>query len=119
MLNSAQICANLHFLGKRSTTKTSEGIKIVTLGGRLDESIVGGLSKEQYLPFHTVGDAKALHGANTTDILLTSIWPASIRKGSKITTPGGATDPMGQEHIANRCAALKPRYHFSSSEFFY
>merc|ERR1711977_771473 len=30
------ICANLHYLGKRSTTKTSEGIKIVTLGGKLD-----------------------------------------------------------------------------------
>lgn len=73
------------------------------------------------MPFHTVGDAKALHGANTTDILLTSIWPASVRNGSKIiiTPPEGATDPGGYEHIANLCVALKPRYHFSSSDFFY
>jgi hypothetical protein len=110
-----QICPNLHFLGKRSTTKTSEGIKIVTLGGRLDETIVGGLSKEQHLPFHTVGDAKALHGANSADILLTTTWPASIRNGSKIPLAEGVMLPIGQEHIADLCAALKPRYHFSSS----
>lgn len=87
----------------------------MTLGGQLDETIVGGLSKEQYLPFHTVGDAKALHGANSADILLTTIWPASIRNGSKIPIPEGVTLPIGQQHIADLCAALKPRYHFSSS----
>ncbi|TAQ84982.1 hypothetical protein B7494_g6690 [Chlorociboria aeruginascens] len=114
-----EICPNLHFLGKRSTTKTSEGIKIVILGGQLDELIVGGLSKEQHLPLHTVGDAKALYGANSADILLTTSWPASIRKGSQIPVPDGAIEPAGQEHIAELCAALKPRYHFSSSSFFY
>ena len=120
MLNGRQICPNLHFLGKRSTTKTSEGVKIVTLGGQLDETIVGGLSQEQYLPFHTIGDAKALHGANTADILVTTPWPASIRKGSKIPTPDAATEPSSQEYVADLCAALKPRYHFSvSPEFFF
>lgn len=117
--NEYQICPNLHYLGKRSTTKTSEGIKIVSLGGQLDESIVGGLSKEQHLPFHTVGDAKALYGANTADILLTSVWPASIRKGSKIPLPEDTTDPTGYDHIAGLCTALKPRYHFSASDFFF
>lgn len=77
------------------------------------------MSKEQYLPFHTVGDAKALHGVNNTDILLTSVWPASIRQGSKVLIPEGAADPAGHEHIAKLCSVLKPRYHFSSSEFFY
>jgi hypothetical protein len=76
---------------------------------------VGGLSKEQYLPFHTVGDAKALYGANSADILLTTIWPASIRNGSKIPLADGVTLPTGQEHISDLCATLKPRYHFSSS----
>ena len=89
------------------------------MGGQLDESIVGGLSKEQYLPFHTVGDAKALHGANSADILLTTSWPASIRNGSKIPIPDGTVDPTGQQHIADLCVALKPRYHFSSSQTFY
>ncbi|TVY47695.1 CWF19-like protein [Lachnellula occidentalis] len=115
-----EICPNLHYLGKRSTTKTSEGIKIVTLGGQLDESIVGGTSKEQYLPFHTISDAKALHGANTADILLTTTWPALIRTGSKIPLPDGVTDIKGQDHIADLCAILKPRYHFSvSPELFF
>ncbi|CZR50215.1 probable meiotically up-regulated gene 161 protein [Phialocephala subalpina] len=116
-----EICPNLHFLGKRSTTKTSEGVRIVALGGQLDETIVGGTSQEQHLPFHTIGDAKALHGANTTDILLTTSWPASIRTGSKVVIPVGATlPPKGQEYISDLCATLKPRYHFSASpDFFY
>ena len=42
-----EICPNLHYLGKRSVTKTSDGIRIVTLGGILDPEIVGGQSKEQ------------------------------------------------------------------------
>lgn len=119
LLIDTKICPNLHFLGKRSITKTSEGIRIVALGGQLDETIVGGLSKEQYLPFHTIGDAKALHGANSADILLTTTWPASITKGSRIPLPDGVTAPLGQEHISDLCATLKPRYHFSSSDFFF
>lgn len=115
-----QLCTNLYYLAKRSTTKTSEGIKIVTLGGQLDETIIGGLSKEKYLPFHTVGDAKALYGANTADILLTACWPASIRAGSKVALPDGTSEPAGLEHIADLCAHLKPKYHFStSSNLFY
>jgi hypothetical protein len=31
----------------------------------------------------------------------------------------GVTLPTGQEHIADLCAALKPRYHFSSSDIFF
>ncbi|KAF7909194.1 uncharacterized protein EAE98_012273 [Botrytis deweyae] len=115
-----EICPNLHYLAKRSTTKTSEGIKIVALGGQLDENVIGGLSKESYLPFHTVGDAKALHGAHTADILLTTLWPKSIRTGSKIPIPDDSKDPIAGDHIADLCAALKPRYHFSvSPDYFY
>ncbi|KAB8289992.1 hypothetical protein EYC80_010319 [Monilinia laxa] len=115
-----EICPNLHYLSKRSTTKTSEGIKIVALGGQLDENIIGGLSTESYLPFHTIGDAKALHGAHTADILLTTAWPKSIRTGSKIPIPDDAKDPIAGDHIADLCATLKPRYHFSvSSDYFF
>ncbi|KAH7328628.1 CwfJ C-terminus 2-domain-containing protein-like protein [Stachybotrys elegans] len=116
------ICSNLHYLGKRSITKTTEGIRIVALGGQLDPNLVSGLSKEQHLPFHTVEDAKSLCGANTADILLTSIWPAGIWSGSNV-----ALDPMQQasisssDAVATLCATLKPRYHFSASPgpFFY
>ncbi|CAL3973098.1 hypothetical protein PZA11_005423 [Diplocarpon coronariae] len=116
----AEICPNLHYLGKRSTTTTSEGIKIVTLGGQLDGTVVAGTSKEQYLPFHTVGDARALHGANSCDILLTTCWPASVRIGSKVVIPvGEIPPPSGLEHISELCAALKPRYHFSATPTFF
>jgi hypothetical protein len=94
-------------------------VKIVALGGALDETIAG-ISQDQFVPSHTVGDAKALYGANTADILLTTSWPASIRTGSKVELPAGAKIPAGQEHISELCAKLRPRYHFSTSpDFFY
>ncbi|KAF4467636.1 hypothetical protein FALBO_5485 [Fusarium albosuccineum] len=117
-----EICPNLHFLGKRSVTTTSDGVRIVALGGQLDLNLVGGRSKEQHLPFHTLDDAKALRGANSADILLTSMWPAGVWTGSQV-----ALDPAQQasisvsDPIAELCAALKPRYHLCASPegFFY
>lgn len=86
----------------------------------LDEGIIAGTSKEQYLPFHTIDDAKVLRGANAADILLTTAWPKSIRTGSKVVIPESAAETPGYDHIADLCQTLKPRYHFSSSpEFFY
>ncbi|KAI0378005.1 CwfJ C-terminus 1-domain-containing protein-like protein [Hypomontagnella monticulosa] len=116
------VCENLHFLGKRSTTKTSDGIRIVTLGGVLDTTIVGGQSKEQHLPLHTADDAKALRGANTADILLTTCWPSQIwANSSKTLTTEEQSTIASTDEIADLCATLKPRYHFSMSpaDFFY
>ncbi|KAK2036113.1 hypothetical protein LZ31DRAFT_561369 [Colletotrichum somersetense] len=117
-----EICENLHFLGKRSITKTSEGIRIVALGGKLDVDIVGGQSKEQHLPYHTADDAKSLKGANKADILLTTVWPAGVWAGSKIAlSPENQGAIESTAEVAELCATLKPRYHFASSpaEFFY
>ena len=51
---------------------------------------------------------------------MTTSWPKSIRTGSKIPTPDDAKDPIAGDHIADLCAALKPRYHFSvSPDYFY
>ena len=112
-----EICPNLYFLGKRSTTKTSEGIRIVTLGGSLDPEVTAGLSKDKHLPFHTEGDAKALHGANRADILVTSNWPTSVRSRSNVKVPEGAEElAEGEQCIADLSSALKPRYHFSTSD---
>ncbi|KAI0200265.1 CwfJ C-terminus 1-domain-containing protein-like protein [Astrocystis sublimbata] len=110
------ICENLHYLAKRSTTKTSDGVRIVTLGGVLDPSIVGGQSNDQHLPFHTVGDAKTLRGANTADILLTTPWPANISTNSNVPVAVEIKDTiLASGEIAELCDALKPRYHFSAS----
>lgn len=117
-----EICENLHFLGKRSVTKTSEGIRIVALGGQLDTNLVAGQSKEQHLPFHTEDDAKILKGANSADILLTSMWPASVWTGSKVALePAQQAAVASTPSIAELCAALKPKYHLSASPdaFFY
>ncbi|KAL8860416.1 MAG: hypothetical protein Q9178_003075 [Gyalolechia marmorata] len=110
-----ELCPNLYFLAKRSTTRTSEGLRIVNLGGSLDPNITAGLSKEKYLPFHTEDDARALRGANSADILLTSYWPMGVRKGSKISLPDGIQDPAEEQCVADLCSALKPRYHFSTT----
>lgn len=108
-----EIVPNLHFLGKRSTVKTSEGVRIVTLGGKLDNNSSDGKSSDLYSPFHTIGDAKALYGTDTVDILLTTLWPASIRNHSKIQLLENQISPVGHEHISALCSHLKPRYHFS------
>lgn len=116
------ICPNLHYLGKRSITKTSEGIRIVTLGGQVDPNNTSGLSTDQHLPFHTDNDVKSLKGTNSADILLTSTWPAGIWAGSKVALdPAQQASILSSEAIGELCAALRPRYHFSASPgaFFY
>ncbi|KAK0657084.1 cwfJ domain-containing protein [Cercophora newfieldiana] len=112
-----EIAPNLHYLGKRSVTKTSEGVRIVTLGGILDPNIVVGQSNDQTAPFHTESDAKALRGANNADILLTTMWPAEVWKNSAKAKEENinSTSAPSSPSIAELCAALKPRYHFSMS----
>ncbi|KAF2147345.1 uncharacterized protein K452DRAFT_314529 [Aplosporella prunicola CBS 121167] len=111
-----EICSNLSFLGKRSTLKTSEGIRVVALGGALDPRITVGVSKDKYPPFYGEDDARALRGANSADILITSQWPASIRTGSKVDFAAEGEEGLFQKQcVADLCAALKPRYHFSVS----
>ncbi|CAD6504241.1 BgTH12-05974 [Blumeria graminis f. sp. triticale] len=110
-----EIYPNLYYLGKRCTTTTSDGVKIVTLGGKPGDPIVGGLSQDQYLPLHTVADAKALYGNTSADILLTNCWPAGIRNGSRVPVANDSMLPVGYKHISDLCAAIKPRYHFSVS----
>lgn len=117
------ICPNLYFLDKCCTTKTSEGIKIVNLAGTLDKAAVttGRSSKERFIPSHTPNDARALHGSNSADILITSHWPLSIQSGSKVPLPESCpAGPLVEQNVADLCSALKPRYHFSTSDqFFY
>ena len=115
-----EVCENLYFLGKRSTTKTSEGLKVVALGGLLGSAITAGTSKDKYLPFHIEDDAKALKGAHNADILITTHWPTFIRSGSKVNLPDGVRTPQTEQCIADLSSALKPKYHFSvSNQAFY
>lgn len=112
--SDGEVCEHLFFLGKRTTMKTSEGIRIVALGGRLDPNIIVGASKDKYPPFYGESDAKILRGATTADILITGEWPAGIRNRSKVDLDP-QNQPATQECLTDLCATLKPKYHFSTS----
>lgn len=114
--NSGELCPNLYFLGRRTTVKTSEGVKIVALGGAHASAVEDKSSQTEYSPLHTPEDVKVLRGANTADILVTSEWPADIRTGSKAAFSG--ENHVSQQDIVELCTVLKPRYHFSASDAF-
>ncbi|KAJ5884557.1 CwfJ domain protein [Penicillium tannophilum] len=119
-----EVCPNLYFLGKRGTLKTSEGIRIAALGGKLasadshkPESNASGKFQSTYAE----SDARALFGTHSADILITNQWPKGIRVGSKAPLPEDqSVFPAEVQCVADVCATLKPRYHFSASDpFFY
>ncbi|GAB1215181.1 hypothetical protein ATERTT37_004367 [Aspergillus terreus] len=112
-----EVCPNLYFLGRRGTLKTSEGIRTVALGGNLDTESKQPIDK--YQPAYAESDAKALYGAHSADILITHQWPKDVRFRSNVALPEGATPPVEVPCIADLCSTLKPRYHLSSSAFFY
>ncbi|KAF7504956.1 hypothetical protein GJ744_001537 [Endocarpon pusillum] len=113
---SGEVCANLFFLGRRGTLKTSEGIRIAALGGKLVESDGTQLTTlSNFDANFTVNDARTLHGAHSTDILITNQWPQGVRSGSRIYLPDDTEPPSDAQCISDLCVALKPRYHLSTS----
>ena len=109
--NAEEVCPNLYFLGKRASTKTSEGISIVSLGGSLDLNIIGP-SEDKYPPFYNEEDVNPLKQSKSADLLITSQWPSNIRTGSKVNFDGPNT--VENSCIADLCSALRPKYHFST-----
>lgn len=116
--SSHELCHNLFFLGRRSTFKTSEGIKIVTLGGSFVQEEP---KAPDYLPYFTEKDARVLHGANSADILLSNEWPLGVSSGSRSAKDDIKKEPLpaSQQCISNLCSTIKPRYHFSPSPTFF
>ncbi|OOF92640.1 hypothetical protein ASPCADRAFT_209890 [Aspergillus carbonarius ITEM 5010] len=107
-----EVCPNLYFLGRRATLKTSEGVRLVALGGQLEPA---GQSSDKFQPAYTESDARALYGAHQADILITHQWPKDIRTGSNAPLPEDANPPAEVQCVADLCSTLKPRYHLSSS----
>ena len=117
--NSGELCPNLYLLGRRTTVKTSEGIKIVALGGAYEGDVIKEkTSLNEYSPASSYEDVKILKGANAADIVVTNEWPAAIRTGSRVAV-NEEDLPQGQQGIADLCSWLKPRYHFSTSGVFF
>jgi hypothetical protein len=109
---SGELCENLYYLGRKTTTKTSEGLKIVSLGGTYDPEAEP--NTNPYSPTYTEVEANSLRGANHADILVTNEWPSNITRGSKVELAAG-NQPHSRTWIANLCTKLKPKYHFSVS----
>ncbi|EMC95870.1 hypothetical protein BAUCODRAFT_109532 [Baudoinia panamericana UAMH 10762] len=87
---TGELCPNLSVITK--TLKTSDGFRIATT-----QSSIG-------------GDA---------DILVTDDWPAGVQDGASAQYVGSTPPPQGVRSVSDLCTALKPRYHFATSEAYY
>jgi Protein similar to CwfJ C-terminus 1/Protein similar to CwfJ C-terminus 2 len=112
-----EVCPNLIFLGRKGMMKTSEGIRIACLGGKMiiENSSAGANPLSQYSPHYMLADARGLHGAHSADILITNQFPQGILNGSQAQIPDNIRSIEGERCISDLCATLKPRYHFASS----
>lgn len=118
--SSGEVCENLFFLGKKTVLNTSEGVRIVALGGRLDNNIQTGAKAEAGeaadLPYYSLQDAKTLKGCNSADLLLTYDWPADVERGSAVPLPAGSCGGGGSSpSIAELAMMIRPRYHFAAA----
>ncbi|KAJ5985184.1 hypothetical protein N7522_012380 [Penicillium canescens] len=115
-----EVCPNLFFLGKRGTLKTTEGVRIVALGGTFEEKAERAPESNAVGKFQSTyseADARALFGLHRTDILITNQWPKDVKLGSSQTFTGDESGvPSELQCIADVCGTLKPRYHFSRSD---
>ena len=110
------LCPNLYYLGRKGIMTTTEGIRLVSLGGRLVQDEASLTQKPgNYDPSYLDNEARGLHDFHSAHLLVTNEWPANIRNGSKIDIPQGIDDTGGTLSISNLCQALKPWYHFASS----
>ena len=110
------LCPNLFYLSRKGIMTTMEGIRIVSIGGRLLQDEASNIEKPGNSdPVYLDNEARGLHGAHSAHILVTNEWPTNIQNGSKIDLPEGFEGTRGSQSVANLCQALKPWYHFSSS----
>ena len=105
-----EVCTNLFFWGRKGVVGTSEGVRIVGLGGRLGD---GGDGDGE--AWYTEQEASALRGANQADILVTYDWAAGVERGSQVALPSPA--PEGTVAVRELVRRLRPRYHFSVAGF--
>ncbi|CCX34365.1 CwfJ C-terminus 1-domain-containing protein-like protein [Pyronema domesticum] len=116
--NAGEVVENLFYLGKRGSIKTSEGIRIVAVGGSYDPNLTVSAEKAEetkHLPFYTTTEINSLKGVNQADILISNEFPLGFGKGSA----NAPKDITGSKPLADLVRHLRPRYHFTSSESYY
>lgn len=111
--STGEVCPNLFFLGRKSLVKTSEGLRIVALGGKCLETKEHEVKKVGS-PHYNSNEALSLKGVNSADILVTSEWPKGVCENSKVNILEHDKN-NSQQCVASLCTSLKPRYHFSFS----
>ena len=115
--SDGEVCPNLTILGRRVSIKTSEGFRIVAVGGVHDVNVSED-PMNAYKSTYNDNDTEALGKEFAdVDLLITSDWPASVTDGSKAIYK--YEPPRGIGAISSLCTKLKPRYHFSTSEGYY
>lgn len=126
--HAGEVCQNLVFLGRKGVLVTSDGVRIVVLGGRLapkdeQQGTGGGEGQlevnENTHPWYTEAEANALKVAESADILVTYDWPAGVDRNSNvpITNSGSGDDKGslpggGSVPVRELARHLGPRYHF-------
>lgn len=110
--SNGELCPNLFYLGRKTVTKTSDGIKIVALGGSYVPNLES--SKDEFVPAYSDEDVNMLKATQSADILVTAEWPDAVRKGSKVDFAPGQHLTYSKV-ISELCTVLKPKYHFTSS----
>lgn len=132
--HGGEVCENLFFLGKKGSIRTSDGVRIVAVGGGRDRgpsaatatadtasaAATGATASAtdaspaaaNAAAFCTAAEVHALKGVEAADILLSTEWPAGIERGSSsapAARPRGGSGP-----VAELARHLRPRYHFVS-----
>ncbi|KAK5169096.1 uncharacterized protein LTR77_006405 [Saxophila tyrrhenica] len=116
--DDGELCSNLYVLGRKGSLKTADGFRVVAVGGKHSSS--EDASIRPYDAVYKDADAKSLaESQSDAELLITNDWPAAIRDGAKAFYNGTEDPPQGIQSIAELCAAVKPRYHFSASSAFY
>jgi hypothetical protein len=114
--HDGELCPNLIAFGRKGRVKTTEGFKLVALGGVHSDG-QGDEPMDAYAATYTDKDASAAKGYNDADILVTSEWPSRIRYLSNAARD--VKPSVQSQAVADLCTALKPRYHFSAGQTFF
>lgn len=109
--NEGELCPNLFVLGRKVSVKTSDGFKLVAIGGAHTTSPDDEMS--EYAATYTDKDIESAKDFKDADILITSDWPAGILRGSKIKFD---KKDSSVANLGELVSTLKPRYHFSASD---
>ncbi|KAK4498087.1 hypothetical protein PRZ48_010743 [Zasmidium cellare] len=109
--DEGELCPNLFILGRKVSIKTSDGLKIVAIGGAHAMTIDDQM--DEYAATYTDKDVESAKDFKDADILITSDWPAGVLRGSKV--PFGKS-PSSVSSLGDLVSTLKPKYHFSASE---